>query len=162
MRGVALFLNGVYESVLEEIINNQERAPGGVLYLQPYKGQRIAELHKARPTSYDSVRLYISVSTPRNQVAYTAEIIGYNDKREMTNDQRSQVLATQEEFQKGEKYDDDYMMNIPSMVNLLHVRGMHKLERPFNASELIKVSDDKPLSMNRSRSGGWSYVYSKG
>ena len=162
MRSVALFLNGVYKDVLEEIISNQERAPGGVLYLQPYKGQRIAELHKARPTNYDSVRLYISISTSRDKVTYVAEIIGYNDKREMTNNQRDQVLAIQKEFQKGEKYDDDYMMNIPTMVNLLHVRGMHKLDRPFDVSELIKVSDGKPLSMNRSRSGGWAYVHSKG
>lgn len=43
----ALFLNGVYESVLKGITDAQERAgPDEIFYLQPFKSQAIAKFRK--------------------------------------------------------------------------------------------------------------------
>jgi hypothetical protein len=42
--------------------------------------------------------------------------------------------------------------------NLLLVRRLKELKKPFSVSELKKLSDDEPLSTERTQSGGWSYV----
>lgn len=148
----ALFINGVYESVLEEIRAVQEHLPEQVLFLQPYSGMRIAELRRVRPTVDDPMRLYISTTADLPIVAYTAEIVGWDDKELLPQAKRELVSRIQEALQPGEQYEGT------AEVNLIHVRRMSRLESPFSVSKLIKISNGKPLSTNRSRSGGWSVV----
>ena len=40
----ALFINGVYESVLEEICRTQSVLPDQILFLQPYSSRPIVDL----------------------------------------------------------------------------------------------------------------------
>jgi len=40
----ALFLNGVYDDVLQEIMTSQTAHPGEVFLIQPYKSDRITLL----------------------------------------------------------------------------------------------------------------------
>ncbi len=41
---------------------------------------------------------------------------------------------------------------------MLSIRNLQRLEKPFSVTDLIKISDGQPLSTNRERAGGWSYV----
>jgi len=50
------------------------------------------------------------------------------------------------------------LQNNVECVNLISVWRMRELSKPFLVSELQKLSDGLPLSTNRQRAGGWSYV----
>ena len=87
---------------------------------------------------------------------YVAEIVGWEDKRLIGADCGCSNKRIRE-LQPEEK------RNIPSNKgkecrNLLSIRNLRPLERPFSVVELTKLGDGQPLSPNRSRSGGWSYV----
>ena len=58
----ALYINGVFESVLKEIVTAQKNKPDKVCYLQPYSADRIKLLAEAVPAPADPVRLYISLT----------------------------------------------------------------------------------------------------
>lgn len=76
MREEGIFFNGVYESVLEEILQIQSVLPEHILFLQPFKGQAIVGLEHNPPTVADPVRLFMSVTTDLPTVRYQAEIVG--------------------------------------------------------------------------------------
>jgi len=63
MRSEALFINGVFESVIEEILLIQVHLPEHVMYMQPYASSPITHLRDDPPTPEDPVRVYISVTT---------------------------------------------------------------------------------------------------
>ena len=153
-RDEALFLNGVYESVLQEIVDVQTQMPEQILFLQPYSGDRVVHLSQTPPTIDAPMQLYISTSKNLSEVAYTAEIVGWDYKPDTTEDKRHLVSRIQAILQPGETG----MVFEHSQANLIHVRRMSKLKEPFSVAELIKTSDGKPLSENRTTSGGWSYV----
>ena len=48
------------------------------------------------------------------------------------------------------------------MVNLLCVRRMRKLSKPFSVAELLNVKSTTPLSTGRTQAGGWVYVVNPG
>lgn len=152
-----LFINGVYRGVLSDIAAVQSLVPNQVLYLQPYAGSRIAELASKPPSIESPVRLFCSLTDDLPTVRYTCEIIGWHDKRELVGRQHEIIEAVIRAFQLTE--DGIYHhINNTECVNLLSVRNMRELSKPFSVSELEKLSDNQPLSLNRSRSGGWSYV----
>lgn len=154
----ALFLNGVYSAILDDIWNVQRTDPERTLFIQPYSPSPIKALEDAPPTPDDPVWLYLSTTDDLATVSYNAEIVGWEDKTLMSRERIAEVRAIIQEYQPSEnglylRLDDG---RVP--VNLLHVRFLMKLQEPFSVTELIKERDRKPLSPNRRTSGGWSYV----
>ena len=132
MRDYAMFLNGVFENVLQQILRIQGRLPDHVMYLQPYSPSRIVLLAEYPPSTADPVRLFISTTEKLSEVAYTCEIVGWEDKRELKEFRLAQLNRTLSEFQSAEA--SIYGLDEPGkrdMVNLLHVRRMKKLSPPF-------------------------------
>jgi hypothetical protein len=62
MRSEALFINGVFDEVLQDIEAVQEAVPEQVLYLQPYSGDKIARLYKWAPSLVLPITAYFSTS----------------------------------------------------------------------------------------------------
>ena len=58
----ALFINGIYETVLEDISAEQSKDPGLTLFLQPYSGSAIALLRVNVPSPESPVTLYASTT----------------------------------------------------------------------------------------------------
>ncbi len=155
----ALFINGVYESVLEEICRTQSVLPDQILFLQPYSSRPIVDLQIFPPTVNDPMRLFLSTTTDLPTVRYVAEIVGWDDKRTLTPEKRALIEQIIRLLQPGERelYDASAAPGGVSL-NLLHVRRLKKLHEPFSVERLVKVRDGGRLSPNRSMSGGWSYV----
>lgn len=155
----ALFINGVYEDVLDEIIKSQDNNLGKTFYLQPYSESTIKQLKQTPPTPDFPLPLYISTTAQLKQICYYADIIGWEDKNEITNE-RLAVLndhITQFQPKEGEIYLE---VNGKKCVNLISIRNLIKLTNHLSTSNLIKESDGEPLK-KRSRSGGWSYVFAQ-
>jgi len=163
MRDEALFLNGVWESVLQDILAIQAHLPEQIMYLQPYSGGRIVHLAEDPPTVDDPVRLLMSVTDDLPTVRYVCEIVGWDDKRQLRGKKLTLlnriIYAFQwtEEGVYGYGYDEEH-----PCVNLLYVRRMKKLTKPFSVGELIVTSSGEPHSTDRSTAGGWSYVVNPG
>jgi 5-methylcytosine-specific restriction protein A len=156
----ALFLNGVFESVLENIREVQEAHPGKTCYLQPYKNSPIRLLADEKPTFDHPMALYISLTDSLDRVSYRAEIVGWRDKRDLAKDPHSLATLNQHitAFQPGESEIYLKLADGKPCVNLIEVVGVKKLKESIPVSCFVKISDGKPLGI-RSRSGGWSPVY---
>ena len=158
MKKRAFFLNGVYDNVLREILASQNPHPGEIFFLQPYKSHSMTAFADSPPTSEDSVQVYISTTDDLNRVRYAAEIVDWEDKR-MIPPGRLQLLNKRiRELQPKEK-EIYRAVRGRECRNLLSIRNLRALGKPFSVARLTKISDGKPLSSNRSRSGGWSYVH---
>ena len=159
MRDYALFLNGVFEGVIREILRIQEPRPDFIRYMQPHSRVRIVRLADELPSIAAPVQLFISTTDNLAQVQYTCEIVGWEDKRELNQRRLDELNRSLDELQpnEGGVYGLDEPGKRP-MVNLLHVRRMHKLSKPFSVGKLINIKDRLPLSTNRTRAGGWVYV----
>ena len=157
MRAQALFINGIFRNVLDEILKNQSEAPDKILFLQPDSGSPIVMLRDNPPTVEDPVILYASTTDGLATVSYTADIVGWEDKTKLERARRDEVTEIIRAFQCTE---DGLCDKTPgrSSLNLLSIRKLDRLTPPFSVANLIKIRDGKPLSTNRSRSGGWSYV----
>lgn len=155
----ALFLNGVYEDVLQEVLKIQEDFPDHILFLQPYKAQAIKKLAEHPPTCEAPVVLYISKTDDLSIVAYQAEIVGWDDKRTLPASKFKAITRIILALQPNEEgiYNSSTVEGEES-VNLLHIRRLKLLDQPFSVSKLIKTSDGRPYSENRTTAGGWSYV----
>lgn len=162
----ALFLNGVYSTTLDDIWNVQRTEPERTLFIQPYSTSPIKALEDEPPTPDNSVWLYLSTTDDLATVSYNAEIVGWEDKTLMSRERIAEVHAIIKEYQPSQ--NNGLYLRIPANqqegervpVNLLHIQSLTKLsdDAKFSVAELIKESDRKPLSPNRQRSGGWSYV----
>jgi hypothetical protein len=155
-----IFINGVFSTVVCDILNVQASVPDQVLYLQPFSGGRIAKLSKNPPSLDQPVRLFLSLTGDLSTVSHTCEIVGWNDKREFAGRRREIIEKVIGLFQptEGGVYSRPQGEEGSECVNLLHVRRMRQLSKPFSVGELIKLGDDQPLSTNRTRAGGWVYV----
>ena len=153
MTGEALFLNGVYRSVLEGILAAQEKVPDNIFYLQPFSTGPIAKFRDDPPIPSRPTVLYASTTEDLPTVAYRAEIIRWKDKTGLDEPERQRI---DREIRQG-GYDPGIYGE--EMVNLLFIRNLVRLDPPFRVTKLIKISDGKPYSDKRTRSGGWSYVY---
>ena len=153
----ALYINGVYEDVLDEIMNSQHKNPGKTFYLQPYSESSIKELTQNTPSPDFPLPLYISTTAQLNQICYLAEIIGWEDKREIPAE-RLQVLNEHIMSLQPKENKIYFEVNGKKCVNLISINNLKKLSNHLSTSNLIKKSNDEPLKP-RSRAGGWSYVY---
>jgi hypothetical protein len=163
MRDIALFLNGVYDNVLQDILKVQEHLPEQILYLQPYSGGRIKYLAENPPSVEDPVRLLTSITDDLPTVHYFAEIVGWDDKRELGRAKREALVRIISPLQPtesgvyGETEAGDW-----DCVNLLYVRRLRKLAKPFSVGLLTSVNTGQPVSTGRTRAGGWVYVRDPG
>ncbi|MDQ1636949.1 MAG: 5-methylcytosine-specific restriction enzyme [Pyrinomonadaceae bacterium] len=152
-----IFINGVYPGVLSDIYRVHSLVPDQILYLQPFSGQRIVELSDNRPSADASVRLFLSLTDDLPTVRYSCEIVGWNDKRELTGRKREIIDTVIRSFQPTEEGVYAVARGI-ECVNLLSVWRMRELSKPFSVAELRKAVDDQPVSTKRQTAGGWVYV----
>ncbi len=158
----ALFINGIYETVLSEILEAQQVLGGGDSYLQPYKGQIVKMLLKSQPRQETPIRLYLSTTENLSQICYTGRIVGWEDKRELSPSRRSAVREHLEKNQQGEVNLFTAVEEVgEKAVNLVEIRELRRLESFHTTALLRKVSDGLPLR-KRTRAGGWSEVYDLG
>ena len=150
MRRQALFFNGNFEGNLEYIADVQSILSEQILFIQPLMNKDIAYLRDNPPSVDDPVTLYASLSSDKKKISYTGEIVGWDIKSEISAKKRNAIEKILNAFQpkEGGLYDHGR--------NLLHVR---RVEQPFLDSNLIKISDGKPMQYSP-RPGGFSYMYS--
>jgi hypothetical protein len=158
-----IFLNGVYEAVLKQILKVQEVLPEQIMFLQPHKSVAIARLRDHPPSVEAPVPLLMSVTTDLPTIHYTAEIVGWDDKRDISEDRRRVLNRLIQTLQsdEGGLYDASLAPEGES-VNLLHVRRLRRITAPFSVAQLVNVTDDQPVSDKRATSGGWIYVRQEG
>ena len=75
MMSFALYLNGVYKRVLDEIRNAQAGNPDLVCYLQPYASRKIAKLAESPPTLNAPLTAYISLTSSLSFVSFRAKAV---------------------------------------------------------------------------------------
>lgn len=163
MKGEALFLNGVYKSVLDEILAVQSVLMEQIMFLQPYNSKAIARLRDGTPSVDDPMQLLISLTSDLPNVRYTAEIVGWDDKRRLPGTPRHRVLnrlICTLQPNEGGLYNLSTTEDGES-VNLLHIRRLRELRTPFSVSQLVKTDGDS-VSDQRATSGGWAYIRTTG
>ena len=153
----ALFINGVFQSVLEKILLTQADNPDYPLFLQPASRSPIVFLKTSLPTTDDPVMLYVSTTDGLNMVSYVAEIVGWEDITDLSLARSEQV----NDIRTLRQPDEGILVPGQDSINLLSIRRLTKLDEPFSVGELVKVRDGKPLSTNRTRAGLWSVVYQR-
>lgn len=153
----ALYLNGVYESVLQEILAAQAKDPSRVCCLQPYSPNRITLLADAVPTEKSPVRFYASTTTHLASVCYMGDVVGWEDKSKMTPERIATVSKLIQGLQPSEK--EVYLTaNGKKCVNLTYVKNVVALKPPLPVTVLTKTEDGTPLKP-RTRAGNWAYVH---
>jgi len=153
----ALYLNGVYEGVLEEIVAAQAHKPGVVCYLQPYSEKQIRLLVESRPSKENQIALYISLTDSLSVVSYRASIVGWQDKRQLSPSDFNVLNAHIGKYQPQEKEIYREAGKGRLCVNLIAVVDVEKLASPIPVSAFVKTSDRLPLKV-RTRAGLWSVV----
>jgi 5-methylcytosine-specific restriction protein A len=158
----ALFINGIYDTVLTEILAAQAAQGGGESFLQPYRRDVISMFRENPPSPNSPVPLYVSTTENLTKICYTAEIIKWEDKRELSESRRQIVMHYLETYQakecdlfRGTELGDG------KAVNLITIRNLRRLSIWPPTSLLIKKSNGLPLK-ERNRAGGWSEVYERG
>jgi len=159
LKPVALFINGVFDTVLQEILEVQSVLPEQIMFLQPFSGSAMTVLRDDPPAIDAPMRLFVSITIDLANVHYEAEIVGWEDKRTMPEAKKQVVKRLIDLLQpdEGGLYDAS-KGGTGESVNLLYVRRLRKLEPPFSVSQLQKVRGGEPLSTGRTTAGGWSYV----
>jgi hypothetical protein len=155
---MALYLIGVYESVLEEIRSAQETKSDLVCYLQPFASKKISALAKDPPGPETPIRLYISTTTSLPLVSYRASLVGWELKSELTAERLAMLNEHIDRYQPGEQEIYFTKRDGKPCVNLLSIVNLEKLSMPIPVGALRKLSDGMPHKP-RTQPGGWSYVY---
>lgn len=158
----ALFINGIYPHVLAQIIEDQNSRGGGVSYLQPHTSGVIRPLRDGHPSLQAPMRLYASTSDNLSNVCYTADIIGWEDKRHLSTRRRQVIKKHFRDFQSGElDLFEGNQLSGKDSVNLITIQNLTKLNSFYSTCVLRKTSDNLPLK-RRTRPGGSSEVYDLG
>ncbi len=152
----AIFLNGVYESVLQEILESQRHEPEMICFLQPYSSSRIVLLEKDNPSIQSPVPMYISTTTHLGTVSYKAMIVGWENKQEMSKGRLAAVNAAIKQNQPNEQSVYMQSSDNKSCVNLISVKYLTPLPNPVSVANLVK-RDGSPVKP-RTRAGNWAYV----
>lgn len=89
------YANGVFMSVLEEIVNAQSVNPNLICYLQPYDNTVINQLRDLSAEKGYSWQLYASTSSCLSHVSYVADIVGWKHKKELTQERpkKTEILT---------------------------------------------------------------------
>ncbi len=158
MRDTALYINGIFRDVFEDILTAQTNNPNRHYYLQPYAGYPISYLRDNPPAHNDWVSVYASVSDDLHKVHYAARLIRWEDKRTIPSEKRARILAELREYQPSEcGMPDPGHVEGDTGINLLYVTRVQKIDRPFNVGELTLKSKNRPL-LPREVAGGLAYV----
>jgi len=152
----ALFLNGVYETVLQEILKAQGRNPELICFLQPYSSSRIVLLEKETPSVESPIQLYISTTSHLGSVSYKAIIVGWENKQKMSTDRLAMVNAAIKKNQPNEECVYMHVSDNRPCVNLISVKYLSPLPNPVSVVNLVK-RDGSPVKP-RTRAGNWAYV----
>ena len=157
-RKQAVFLNGVFDAVLEEIMEAQKKNPGMVFYLQPHSTRVLQYLAKAVPSEDNTIQLYISTTRTLDKVCYIADVIRWEDKQEIPEERLTKLNKHILEYQPGE--EEIYLETNKGGLykNLISIVNLKRIPNQFSVLNLIKVSDNTPYKP-RSRAGNWGYVY---
>jgi 5-methylcytosine-specific restriction protein A len=155
-RETALFINGVFDSVLQEIVAAQMTNSTRECFLQPYSAMNIRLLADSPPSATDTVRLYISTSDALSTVSYRARITGWEDKRSIAPARRRLLDSQIAQYQPNERHVYA-QANGKDCINLITVIDLEPI-LPFPVSFLTKMSDGSALQP-RTRSGNWVPVY---
>ena len=150
----ALYLNGVYESVLDEIIIAQSENPEVICYLQPALQKYYSEFKSNPPSLTSPVEAYFSTTKDLSAVAYKGLIVGWEDKRKLSGQRLVEFNNHIEKYQPGEI---DRRVEEGEAVNLLSIKDLVKLETTFHVNNLIKTKNNEPYKVKTTR-GGHSYV----
>lgn len=163
MRDEALFLNGVWEDVLKEILVIQSVLPEQIMFLQPYSARAMRHLQDDPPTVDSPLLLLLSLTTDLSTVHYAAEVVGWDDKRTMGEERQRAINRLIWTLQPGEGglYDLSRSQAGQS-ANLLHIRRLRKVRQAFDVSLLVKTTDGTPIAGARMTAGGWTYVATRG
>jgi len=158
----ALYINGVFEEVLEEILKAQSNEKELICTLQPYSGRVIKLLEGNDFNQNPSILYYISTTTDLKHVSYVAEIVGWENKRNLESNpkklkQLNEQIGKNQPIQ-GEVYFHSDEEKTKECVNLIELKNLRKLVLPFQVGNLIKVSDGTPYKP-RTQAGGWSPVH---
>ena len=158
-REPGLFLNGVYEGTLEDIIKAQIEKADLSYFLQPYSTGLIRPLADNIPTTLNPLPLFLSTTKDCGEVAYIAEIVNWEDKRNIVDSRLNVINKQLKKYQPSEE-NGCYLETDTgkSYVNLISIINLQKLENPFRVGNLIKISNNEPYK-ERTRSGGTSAVY---
>jgi hypothetical protein len=156
----ALYINGAFNSTLEEIEKIQQSFPGKVCYLQPYASDRIRLLAENPPTPGHPITLYLSLTDSLPYVSYRARIVGWQDKRVLA-ENKAELASLNQHIRDYQPSENDIYLTVEDgkpCVNLISVVDVKRLETQIPVSCFIKTSDLKPLK-KRSLSGGWCPVH---
>lgn len=153
----ALYINGVFEGVLDEITKAQKGQLGKVCFLQPYAARKIKLLADAAPSKKNPIKLYISLTNSLSVVSYRAKIVKWQDKQKLSQQELALLNAHIQEYQPGEKKIYKTIGNGKKCVNLISIIELERLAEPIPVSCFVKVNDGIPLKKRR-RAGSWSYV----
>jgi hypothetical protein len=156
----ALFMNGVYEGVLKEILESQKNNLDNVFYLQPHSGSYISKFRKKPPCHDYPKKLYASTTKNPNLVQFEATIVGWLDKISLFQEQNlSRQSIINDEINTYQPNEGGLYQKVGEThcANLLLIKDLNKLDKPFPVSFLFKTSNGRSLK-NRTRAGGWSYV----
>jgi hypothetical protein len=157
VRDEAIFINGIYLGVLDEILAVQEYLPDQILYLQPYKSEAMRHLSKNPPSVEDPVQLLASTTDRLGEVGFVGDIVGWDDKRDIEDYRWRAISRVVWALQPNE---GGVYPGPPEKlcVNLLHVRRLRRLEQSIPVTQLVKTVDQQPIAGERSTAGGWTYV----
>lgn len=153
----ALFMNGVFEVVLNDILDAQAAHPSLVCYLQPYKPVLIRRLEEEPPSPEQPWKLFMSLTHTLGLVTFEADIVEWHDKAALGSDQ---IAALNEHFAQYQPRERGVHLDGASGEfgrNLLGIVGLRRIDPALSVSGFVKISDDLPLR-DRTRAGGWSYV----
>jgi len=159
----AFFGNGIFIELLEEILEAQKIDSNLTSYIQPYRTTIFKFLKNSQIDQEQSITFYISTTNNLNMIEYTADIIQWEDKRELFSSNTNRVNELNKHLDKYQKstgglYKYSNAQETSECVNLISIKNLKKLTIPFASSMLIKVSDDTPYK-KRTQPGGWSEVY---
>jgi predicted HNH restriction endonuclease len=147
------YANGVYKQVLEEIIFAQKSNSDKVFYLQPYSFEIINELRDLTFEKGYKWQLYASTTEDLNHIHYVADIIGWENKQELSASRLEFLNDHIKSFQPKESniYQD-------KGANLISVRNLRKIQQPIPVNQCFKISDGSQLKP-RTLAGRWSYLF---
>lgn len=153
----AMYLNGVFEEGLREILGVQFTEPNRVCYLQPHGSNVIKRLLEERPSLANPVKIYMSTTTLLSHVSYSADIIDWRHKDHITDSELKTLNEHIRQYQPNEQ--SIYMeINGKKPANLIAIKGLTKHEVPFSVTTLKKIEDGNTLRV-RTQAGNYSYVF---
>ncbi len=153
----SIFLNGIFESVLKEILEFQTKVPEQTFYLQPYSSRVIRKLAEHPPSSAEPVDLFISNETDLSTVRYRANIIGWENKKKIRKS-RLESLNKLIQVLQPEEGDIYKVIRGKDCANLLQIKDLEIIENPFTVEHFTKIKDGTPVRSGRATAGGWTYI----